>query len=210
MYRSREVPPRKLALAAQMRVEPTEGERLLGDALRGRRRTSRWPLRIHRQQVILGYIVDVYMPTWRAIVEIDGGVHGTDDQAAWDAQRDRAFGTADYSVFRVDDALVRRDSDMVAELVEWYADSIDFLRREGGPWGRSSRASLTWSFRGRGILRRGGEYGTPRERLHVFRFGAGFPADYPIELGCDVGEIDYHDIDACRDARCVELESGAR
>lgn len=205
MYRSHEAPARKLALAARMRCEPTEGERLLGDALSGRRLTSRWPLRVHRQQVILGYIADLYLPAWRAIVEVDGGVHGTEGQAAWDAQRDRAFRDADYSIFRVDDALVRRDPDMVAELVEWYADSIDFLRREGGPYGRSSRASVSWSFRGRGILRRGGEWGTPHERLHVFRLRAELPDDYPIELGADVGEVDYHDLELCCEARCSEL-----
>lgn len=206
MFRSQAAPTHKLDSAAQMRREPTDGERLLWDALRGRRSEHRRPLRVNRQQVLLGYIADFYLPHWRAIVEVDGGIHGTDRQAAWDAQRDRAFGAADYSVFRVDDALVRRDPDMVAELVEWYADDIDFLRRHGGPCGRSSDASVTWSFRGRAILRRGGELGTERERLHVFRLGAGFPADYPIELGCDVGEIDYHDLALCPRARCVELE----
>lgn len=202
MFRSQAAPTRKLDRAAEMRREPTDGERLLWEALRTRRSPTRRALRVNRQQVLLGYIADFYLPRWRAIVEVDGGIHGSDQQADWDDRRDRAFQRAAYSVFRVADELVRADPDMVAELVEWYAESIDLLRGDGGPYGRSSDASVTWSFRGDAILRRGGELGTEREALHVFRVRDDLPDDYPITFGSDPGEVEYHDRVLCRAAGC--------
>ena len=64
-------------------------------------------VRVRRQHVLAPYIVDLFVPTYRLVIEIDGGYHDTLEQRAADAHREaelvRLHGVR---VLRIDAALV--------------------------------------------------------------------------------------------------------
>ncbi len=190
-----------------MRAAPTEGERLLWLALQ--RRDQR-PFRVNRQQVLLGYIADFYIPKWRAIVEVDGSVHETERQMAWDDRRDAVFSDAEYSILRVDDSAVRHDPDLVAELIEMFAEEIEEARRPGCRYGYSSRTSIRWALDRSTVLHRtvclcfrgAGAPSHQRWHDHYFRLTAETPEAVRITYGSDVGEIDYHNRSECLGGWC--------
>jgi len=68
-----------------MRSHPTFAERRVWALLRNRRCLG---YRFKRQVVIEGLVVDFYCRELRLALELDGGVHGTPEQAARDRARD--------------------------------------------------------------------------------------------------------------------------
>jgi very-short-patch-repair endonuclease len=92
------------ARAHAMRVAPTTSERLLFEALR-----AALPGVAFRRQVPLcgRFIADLYAPSLRLVIEVDGGYHARTGRA--DERRDRALLRAGYRVVRVEAALVVRD-----------------------------------------------------------------------------------------------------
>ena len=88
----------KREFAAKMRNNPTRAEHALYGAL------SKVSLKHYKQHIILGYIVDAYVPkrgTKGIVIECDGNVHDNDEQKQWDRQRDKAMVEAGYKVLRV-------------------------------------------------------------------------------------------------------------
>jgi very-short-patch-repair endonuclease len=82
--------------AARNRVQLTESEAKLWEAIRGRK----LGVQFRRQVVLLGrYIVDFYAPSLRLVVEVDGGYHRLRKSA--DARRDRELRRAGYTVVRL-------------------------------------------------------------------------------------------------------------
>jgi very-short-patch-repair endonuclease len=92
------------ARAHAMRVAPTTSERLLFEALR-----SAFPGIAFRRQVPLcdRFIADLYVPSLRLVIEVDGGYHARTGRA--DERRDRALLRAGYRVVRAEAAIVVRD-----------------------------------------------------------------------------------------------------
>jgi very-short-patch-repair endonuclease len=90
--------------AHAMRVAPTSSERPLFEALR-----AAFPGIAFRRQVPLcgRFIADLYAPSLRLVIEIDGGYHVR--TARGDKRRDRALLRAGYRVVRIDAALAMRD-----------------------------------------------------------------------------------------------------
>src|SRR5438093_499707 len=76
----------KRELARKFRREPTASEKHAWTLLRARRCLG---LKFRRQQVIRGFIVDFDCQQLRLSLEIDGSVHDTEAQAAYDADRTR-------------------------------------------------------------------------------------------------------------------------
>ncbi len=87
--------PRHAAFARHMRHEPTEAERVLWLALRGRRFLA-WKFR--RQVPVGSYIADFLCFEARLVVEVDGGQHA---ESARDVERDRWFEANGYRVLRL-------------------------------------------------------------------------------------------------------------
>lgn len=86
---------RLVPLAREMRRRPTESEAILWSHLRRAQLGVRF-----RRQVILGpFIVDFLAPSARLVVEVDGGVHGSQRDA--DRLRDEALAALGYRVVRV-------------------------------------------------------------------------------------------------------------
>ena len=103
------------SFARWMRAHPTRSEALLFGQLRKRKLGVRF-----RQQHVfaLGYIVDLYAPCAKLVVEVDGGVHRKPEQARLDAQRQREL-EAVYGVriVAVTAELVERDPHAAADIV---------------------------------------------------------------------------------------------
>ncbi|HEY6554988.1 MAG TPA: endonuclease domain-containing protein [Vicinamibacteria bacterium] len=80
-----------------MRREPTLAEEKLWGRLRDRQLLG---LKFRRQVEIDGYIADFCCRELRLVVEVDGKVHETQEQAAHDANRDAYLKTRGYVVLR--------------------------------------------------------------------------------------------------------------
>ncbi|HVY29112.1 MAG TPA: endonuclease domain-containing protein [Polyangiaceae bacterium] len=89
------------AHAHRMRVAPSEPEQLLWAALRG----SQVGVRFRRQVVLHGYIVDLFAPEARLVVEVDGAQHARRRGA--DKRRDRVLAAMGLRVLRLSVHLVR-------------------------------------------------------------------------------------------------------
>ena len=92
------------ARAHAMRVAPTTSELLLCEAL-----GAAFPGVAFRRQVPLcgRFIADLYAPSLRLVIEVDGGYHSRTRRA--DARRDRALRRAGYRVVRIEADFVARD-----------------------------------------------------------------------------------------------------
>ena len=92
-------------LARQLRLNPTPAERHAWSLLRGRGVLG---LKFRRQHVLHGFIVDFYCVAERLVVELEGDVHDTSDQRAYDAARAAFLEAAGYRVIRIRNRHVTR------------------------------------------------------------------------------------------------------
>lgn len=93
-----------ITFAREMRKEPTESERLFWRHVC----QSQLGVRVRRQHPLHPYIVDFYVPAYRLVVEIDGGIHLA--QRERDARRDAELAALyGVRVMRIDAELVMRD-----------------------------------------------------------------------------------------------------
>jgi very-short-patch-repair endonuclease len=84
--------------ASSLRRRETESERILWKYLRAGHLNGRT---FRRQHAIGPFVVDFYCASERLVVEIDGGVHSTEEQHALDASRQRAIEDIGVRVVRV-------------------------------------------------------------------------------------------------------------
>jgi very-short-patch-repair endonuclease len=98
--------------AHAMRAAPTASERLLFQALR-----AAFPGVAFRRQVLLcgRFIADLYVPSLRLVIEVDGGYHARTRRA--DERRDRALRRAGYRVVRIEAVLLIRDISATLERI---------------------------------------------------------------------------------------------
>ncbi|MEQ8386698.1 MAG: DUF559 domain-containing protein [Coleofasciculus sp. A1-SPW-01] len=88
-------------VARQFRKEPTPSENILWQALRGRKLEGR---KFRRQQPIGAFIVDFFCGAEGLIVEVDGGIHQSQQEA--DQQRQELLESLGLKVVRVSSELV--------------------------------------------------------------------------------------------------------
>ena len=135
----------KLDFAVQMRANMTPSEQVFWD--------HRWILveegseaRLVRQKVIRGYIADFYAPAYRAVIEIDGGVHLNYRQWERDGRRDEVLMDHGYSVCRIQSAAVVQFPDLVMDCVVWFltwaAEAKEQGRSPNRGWIEAGRAGL--------------------------------------------------------------------
>ena len=95
-----DVPTRKrmemIETARRLRRDETPAERTLWCVLRGR---TLFGVKFRRQQPIGPFVVDFYAAELGLIVEVDGGIHAT--QQEQDAERQRIIETAGYRFLRI-------------------------------------------------------------------------------------------------------------
>ena len=75
-------------------MTPTEA--ILWQELRG----NKLGVHFRRQQVIAGFIVDFYCHKAGLVIELDGSVHGGDEQKGNDAEQDKVLGKMGLRIVR--------------------------------------------------------------------------------------------------------------
>lgn len=93
-------------LARDQRRNATAAEKALWERLRGRRLQG---LKFLRQHPIGPFIADFCCRDRRLIVEVDGGIHSTEQQSARDAERDAYLRGQNYIVLRFSNEEVLTD-----------------------------------------------------------------------------------------------------
>jgi very-short-patch-repair endonuclease len=85
-----------IEIARQFRKEPTKSEKILWQALRGKKLDGH---KFRRQQPIGSFIVDFYNSPYRLVVEVDGSIHDT--QVELDQARQEILEIIGLNVLRV-------------------------------------------------------------------------------------------------------------
>jgi very-short-patch-repair endonuclease len=78
----------KVEFSRKMRSEMTEAEAVLWERLRNRKLGG---YNFRRQQIVEGFIVDFFCEKAKLVVEVDGGVHNTEEQKKIDEHRRAVF-----------------------------------------------------------------------------------------------------------------------
>ena len=86
----------KLERAREFRRDMTPTEAILWQELRG----NKLGVHFRRQQVIAGFIVDFYCHKAGLVIELDGSVHGGDEQKENDAERDKVLSEMGLRIVR--------------------------------------------------------------------------------------------------------------
>lgn len=80
---AKHVKPQTKRFARAMRRRPTKTEELLLKALR---KAAKGKYTVFSQRIVLGFIVDIYLPAAKVAVEVDGSAH--DGRERYDESRD--------------------------------------------------------------------------------------------------------------------------
>jgi adenine-specific DNA-methyltransferase len=91
-----EVRRKMVEIAREFRKEPTEGEKILWEALRRKKLDG---IKFRRQQPIGYFVVDFYTSSFRLVVELDGPIH--EEQVDADKVRQDILEVLGLTVFRI-------------------------------------------------------------------------------------------------------------
>ena len=101
-------------LAYQNRKNPTQGEALLWEAVKGKQ----LGIPFRRQHIIGQFIADISCPALKLIIEVDGGYHQIPDQQFPDAQRTAWLEAKGYTTLRFSNEEVIADTSRVIETIK--------------------------------------------------------------------------------------------
>ncbi len=102
---------KKLALARNMRRDPTPAERHAWSLIRNRRILG---LKFRRQHVLHGFIVDFYCAELHLVLELDGTHHRDPTWASYDAARTACLSATGYRVVRIQNRDLTRERILAA------------------------------------------------------------------------------------------------
>jgi very-short-patch-repair endonuclease len=98
----------------QLRNDMTDAERQLWSQIRAKQMGC-W---FYRQKPIGGYIVDFYCPKAKLVIEVDGGQHFSDENAAYDRVRSEYLASAGLTVLRFTNSEVIKNIEGVVESIK--------------------------------------------------------------------------------------------
>jgi very-short-patch-repair endonuclease len=104
-----------------LRKEPTSAERALWQALRG---SALDGLRFRRQHPIDRYVADFACVSLKLVIEVDGGVHGDDEQVLRDITRTEVIESLGWRVVRFTNGQVLQEIDGVLAAIRTEATLI--------------------------------------------------------------------------------------
>lgn len=110
----------KLAFAREQRKEPTRGEEILWQALRGKK----LGVRFRRQHPLEDFVLDFYSPQARLAVEVDGASHR--EGAEYDQWRDGVLASWGIPTLRFSESDVQKR-------LRWVLSRIRETPEESGP-----------------------------------------------------------------------------
>ncbi|MCS7265247.1 MAG: DUF559 domain-containing protein [Armatimonadetes bacterium] len=122
--------------ARQLRKTATSAESLLWEFLRDRRLGG---LKFRRQHPIGNFIVDFYCHEHRLIVELEGGIHDTPEQAAYDEERFKLLQAQGYTILRFRNEEVFENLESVLERILRPLPPTPSPDRRGGEGGEVIR-----------------------------------------------------------------------
>jgi very-short-patch-repair endonuclease len=107
-----EVRRKMVEIAREFRKEPTEGEKILWDALRGKKLDG---IKFRRQQPIGYFVVDFYASAYRLVVEVDGPIH--DHQIEADKARQDILEVLGLTVLRIKTEISEKNLPLALEQI---------------------------------------------------------------------------------------------
>ena len=113
--------------ARELRKNATDSENALWSRLRNKQLLG---IQFYRQKPIGEYIVDLYAPKAKLVIEIDGSQHLQRDHVQKDGRRDEYLTSLGLIVLRFNSREVLKDSDAVMEVI--YR-TIEAQRNAGNP-----------------------------------------------------------------------------
>lgn len=97
----------------ELRNNLTDAEYLLWQKLKG----SKLGFKFTRQYSVGPYILDFYCPQFRLAIELDGGVHNTEESKTYDKERDEYLKNHDIVTIRFWNSEVSRNLEKVVETI---------------------------------------------------------------------------------------------
>jgi very-short-patch-repair endonuclease len=104
IYVAPEIKRKMIEIAREFRKEPTQGEKILWSALRGKKLDD---IKFRCQQPIGYFVVDFYTSEFRLVVEVDGPIH--EQQLEADRARQDILEMLGLTVIRIKTELVERN-----------------------------------------------------------------------------------------------------
>jgi very-short-patch-repair endonuclease len=105
----------KVHKSRQLRKKMTDAEKTLWQQLRNRQVVG---LKFRRQQVIEGFIADIYCEELKIAVEVDGPIHDKKEQIEYDANRDKVFIARGIRMMRISNDMVLNRMTEVLERIK--------------------------------------------------------------------------------------------
>ena len=101
--------------AKELRKQQTDAEMLLWNALRSHRFSG---LKFRRQHPVKWFIADFYCQEVKLIIEVDGGIHATPDQSAYDAGRTAEIEELGLKIIRFTNEEILTNLEFVLQKIE--------------------------------------------------------------------------------------------
>jgi very-short-patch-repair endonuclease len=123
---SPEIKRKMIEVAREFRKEPTRSEEILWDALRGKKLDG---IKFRRQQPVGYFVVDFYNSVYRLVVEVDGFIHESQQEA--DASRQQILEELGLNVLRIKAEVVEKNLPMTLNLIR---DQIRQIQNSPSPF----------------------------------------------------------------------------
>ena len=112
IYVSAETRRKMVEIAREFRKEPTTSEKILWEALRGKKLDR---IKFRRQQPVGYFVVDFYSSEYRLVVEVDGPIHERQKDA--DQARQEILEEVGLTVVRVSSVLVESNLSIALKMI---------------------------------------------------------------------------------------------
>ena len=117
--------PKLVARANELRKHMTPAERKLWTEFF---RNS--PFKVVRQRVIDNYIADFYCAKFGLVIEIDGGIHDTEEAQRYDEERSRILENYNLKIIHFKNAEVEKEFDKVCMKIMEELQKIEQINRD--------------------------------------------------------------------------------
>ncbi|SRR5258706_13244113 len=105
--------------AKLLRLQETEAEKFLWSKLSGKQ----LGVKFRRQHPIYSYVADFYYHACRLVIEVDGPIHNTTENIAYDKIRTQGFQEFKIDVIRFTNEEVLNNIDLVLQKISDYLDT---------------------------------------------------------------------------------------
>ena len=123
-----EIGRKMIEIARDFRKEPTEGERILWTALRGKNLDG---IKFRRQQPVGYLVVDFYASAFRLVVEVDDPIH--EQQKEVDEARQDILEILGLTVLRVKTEIVETNLPIVLDMIRNVIREINHKKKQKIP-----------------------------------------------------------------------------